>query len=168
MPDRPPADDSPQSAADVDGEAPSGAVGDHVSPTTGDLAPGVYRVVGTDEERLTLLRVGDAEGHRVVTGQLHRVPRGNLDGFVSTTPPTAPGGPEAALVDAAEAGYWSVRVFVSELLAHPIASAAALAVVVIGWFGVGSALATSLSPLVRAVALFVGSLGLAYVGSGRL
>lgn len=70
---------------DGDGDAAAGgagasdgvAVGDHYRAGTGtDLAPGVYRVVGTREGEVTLLRVADADGRRVHSGTVSYVPVG--------------------------------------------------------------------------------------------
>lgn len=54
---------------------------DHLRPTDATYEAGVYRVVGTDDDAVTLLRVGDADGRRVTTGQVRRVPVGDLEGF---------------------------------------------------------------------------------------
>ncbi|MCU4801834.1 hypothetical protein OB920_15755 [Halobacteria archaeon HArc-gm2] len=75
-------------AASADAVGDGVAVSDHVRPS-GDgpvdadrsLPPGVYRVVGTPENAVTLLRVADADGRRVHTGEVHRVPRTDLDEF---------------------------------------------------------------------------------------
>ena len=43
--------------------------------------PEVCRVVGTDADTVALLRVGDADGQRVNTGDVVTVDRERLDGF---------------------------------------------------------------------------------------
>lgn len=43
---------------------------DHVVPTDADYPDGVYRVVGTGDGPVTLLRVTDAAGRRAHTGEL--------------------------------------------------------------------------------------------------
>lgn len=54
---------------------------DHFRTTpTADEDPGIYRVVGTSESAVTLLRVADADGTRRATGVLCRVPLTTLDG----------------------------------------------------------------------------------------
>jgi hypothetical protein len=140
---------------------------DHYRPAgaTVDCPAGVYRVVGVDDESVTLLRVGDAEGRRVNTGETVAVDRQALAGFVTAENPDGRPSPGAAIAALGGAAYWSTRAFVGELLAHPLASAAAVAVVVAG--AVGDGIVAAPTPVFGA-ALLVGSLGLAYVGSGRL
>ena len=46
-----------------------------------DRPPGVYRVVGTPEDGVALLRVTDGDGRRAHTGEVHRVARTDLDAF---------------------------------------------------------------------------------------
>ncbi len=56
----------------------------------GEDAPvesGVYRVVGVDEDRVTLLELTDERGRRRATGRLERVPHGALDGFEPASDP---------------------------------------------------------------------------------
>ena len=54
---------------------------DHVQAgESGSIPAGVYRVVGTSEQ-LTLLRVGDADGRRVRTGEIVRVSRSVYTNF---------------------------------------------------------------------------------------
>lgn len=49
---------------------------DHYRPTDRDeFEPGVYRVVGTREDAVTLLYVADGDGRRVNTGRVVRVTR---------------------------------------------------------------------------------------------
>ncbi|MFC5971802.1 hypothetical protein ACFPYI_10705 [Halomarina salina] len=57
----------------------------------GELSPGVYRVVGTDADRVTLLEVADGSGDRVHTGRVERVPRAALDGFERVDSPDSSG-----------------------------------------------------------------------------
>lgn len=53
----------------------SAAPFDHVRPVEGTAVdPGVYRVVGRPDEDVVLLEVADADGSRVHTGHLERVP----------------------------------------------------------------------------------------------
>lgn len=85
------------------------AVGDHYRPTGDALDPGVYRVVGTAEE-VVLLRVGDADGRRVHTGEVSRVDPATLDAeFESAPDPDAGVGPVSAVKNALQGLYWSVR-----------------------------------------------------------
>jgi len=53
---------------------------DHLRATErADVPPGTYRVVGVDEDRVTLLRVTDADGHRATTGHVERVEHETVD-----------------------------------------------------------------------------------------
>ncbi|MFB6147065.1 MAG: hypothetical protein ABEJ08_05200 [Halobacteriaceae archaeon] len=53
---------------------------DHYRVEAGhDWAAGVYRVVGVDEETVTLLYVADPDGSRVNAGRVRRVPRTEFD-----------------------------------------------------------------------------------------
>lgn len=52
---------------------------------------GVYRVVGRSDDAVTLLAVGDADGVRVHTGQIHHVSRERLAGFERVRAPEPPG-----------------------------------------------------------------------------
>jgi hypothetical protein len=62
-------------------------------------------------------------------------------------------------------GYWSVRAFLEELAARPLASLVAFAFVVAGTFGDST---VPLPEPVFGAAVVVGTLALAAVGSGRL
>ena len=46
-----------------------------------NATPGIYRVVGTDDEAITLLRVAGADGRRRHTGDLLTVDDGTLSAF---------------------------------------------------------------------------------------
>lgn len=84
-------------------------IGEHYRPTDGDHTPGVYRVVGTTDG-VTLLRVGDADGRRIHTGEVRCVESATLDsGFEAATDPDAGLSPTATLRNAAQGLYWSVR-----------------------------------------------------------
>ncbi|MEZ3114508.1 hypothetical protein RYH80_01025 [Halobaculum sp. MBLA0147] len=52
---------------------------------------GVYRVVGRSDDAVTLLAVGDADGVRVHSGQIHRVSRERLRDFERVRAPEPPG-----------------------------------------------------------------------------
>jgi hypothetical protein len=117
------------------------AVYDHVRQPTSDgdtdaaLAPGVYRVVGVGERTVALLRVGDADGYRVNTGEVVRVDRDALAAFDSADNPDGnrPLGERARRF--AESVVWNLRAFVAGLRAHPALAAVALALVVVGHQG---------------------------------
>jgi len=136
---------------------------DHLRATDGAYESGTYRVVGSDEQSVILLRVGDDEGRRVNTGAVVRVDRDRLDSF---EPAENPDGnrPLAGRLGGGLSGvYWSLRSFVAELVAHPIPAAVAIAVLLAGEFAEQIAVVPdSLSlPLVIA-----GVLCVTYVGSG--
>ena len=56
---------------------------DHYSASDTDYPDGIYRVVGTGEESVTLLQVGDADGQRVNTGKTITVSYNDLSNFES-------------------------------------------------------------------------------------
>jgi hypothetical protein len=144
---------------------PDPAVYDHLRPTDGEVPDGIYRVVGTGEETVTLLRVGDADERRVNTGAVHRVARDDLDGFARAENPDGNRSGEAMLVGAVEVLYWSVHAFGRRLLRKPLPTTAALALVAAG--ALGDVFVSAPDPLFD-VLLLVGALGLTLVGGGRL
>lgn len=58
-------------------DAPTSGVGAHYRPTTDATEPGVYRVVGAEED-VVLLRLTDGNGDRIHTGETIRVPENVL------------------------------------------------------------------------------------------
>lgn len=151
--------------------APSGAeptVYDHLQPTSADDAarpradPGVYRVVGTDESSVTLLRVGDADGFRVNTGHVVTVDRTALTTFDSAENPdgTRPlSGKARGFVTSL---VWNLRAFVAGLRDRPFAALVAIALVVVGHQG--HRLLVIPKRWLTAV-YFLGVLGVVYLGS---
>lgn len=84
---------------------------DHYRPTNDAHTPGVYRVVGASGE-ITLLRVTDANGKRVATGELLHVSQKTLDTeFEFATNPDAGFSPIHGVRNALTGLYWSVRRF---------------------------------------------------------
>ncbi|SEQ46989.1 hypothetical protein [Natrinema salaciae] len=144
---------------------PAPTLRDHVRPTDSDYPSGIYRVVGTSDETVTLLRVGNADGRRVTTGEIVRVGRDELEGFEPAENPDGTRPLAAVVASKLEMAYWAVRVFGRQLAAQPLPSAVAVAVLATGYFGDRL---VSLPDVVPGVLILVGSLGLAYVGSGRL
>lgn len=138
---------------------------DHYRVRGADYTDGVYRVVGTDEDSVTLLRVGDPDGRRVNTGELLRVRRDELDGFEAAENPDGNRPFGEMLASVPRTAYWSVWAFAEELTSHPLPAAAALALLATGSFGDGTVPLPDAAFVVLAVA---GGFGLAYVGSGRL
>lgn len=135
-------------------------IGDHVRPTD-DYPDGIYRVVGTSDEGVTLLRVGDADDRRVTTGELPTVDHDEFAGFAPAEHPEKP----SARVRRRVAGGGGVRVFVRQLIAHPRPTAVATALVLAGGSGDRT---VSLPDVAFGGLLLAGGLALAYVGSGRL
>lgn len=61
---------------------------EHYRPTDGTADPGVYRVVGLDDETVTLLRVTDGDGGRLHGGGIDTVGRARLsEEFVAVANP---------------------------------------------------------------------------------
>ncbi|MFB6091426.1 MAG: hypothetical protein ABEK02_00270 [Haloquadratum sp.] len=140
------------------------AVGDHLRPENAPCPDGIYRVVGTGDE-VTLLRVADATGRRTHTGEVIAVAVAELDGFDRAPNPDGDRPPLATLASTLRMGYWSARAFVGELAANPLAATLAGALLGAGLFGEG---VLPVSDLGHGVLILVGSLSLAYAGSGRL
>lgn len=125
------------------------------------VAPGVYRVVGTDESTVTLLAVGDVDGYRVHTGRVVTVDRDALAAFEPATNPDGNRSARAAAWSALSDLAWQLRAFGRGLRARPLPSAVALALVAVGLFG-DTALSVPESWLT--VATVAGALALALVG----
>jgi hypothetical protein len=143
----------------------SPSVSDHLRATGTDHRDGVYRVVGTDTDSVTLLLVGDSDGTRIVTGDIVTVARGQLDGFEPAEKPAEGRSLPARLRGMGEHLYWSLRTFVGQLARHPVPAAVALAIAAVGVLGEGI---VPLPDAALSVLTVVGGLGLAVVGSGRL
>lgn len=137
------------------------AVGDHLAPTTDTHEPGVYRVVGHGDGTVTLLRVGDADGHRVHTGELHTA-RARADEFERAAAPRRPS-LATSLTEPVRDVVWSVRAFLTTLRRRPAQTALAAVPLV-----AAVAVDGRLSETVVGGLVIVGSLALAAVGSGRL
>lgn len=93
------------------------AIGEHYRPARDGggpeqpAPPGVYRVVGTGDP-VALLRVGDADGRRVTTGEVVRVDHVALDAsFERADDPDAGIHPIRGLANAASGFYWQFRRF---------------------------------------------------------
>lgn len=144
-------------------EAP--CVYDHYAPGNSDHSDGVYRVVGVTEDGVTLLQVGDADGKRVHTGKIVTVSYSTFNSFAPVENPdeNRPLGTTVASVP--EMVYWSVRVFVQQLAAHPMMAALALVLIATGYLG-GESLA--FPDLALDLLILIGCLALAYIGTGRL
>lgn len=138
---------------------------EHFKPVNFDVSDGIYRVVGSDEETVTLLRVADANERRIHTGEVVTV---SLDEFTGFAPAENPDGNRpfgATLASNLEMGYWSVRTFTQQLALNPLPSLVAMTLVIVGILGDQI---LSLPDVVFGGLVLLGSLGLAYVGGGRL
>lgn len=138
---------------------------DHVRPTDGDYPDGIYRVVGTSEDALTLLRVGDANGRRVNTGEIVTVRDDDLETFEPAENPDGNRPFDAVAASSLEMLYWQLRAFGQQLAARPLPAAVAGALALIGFGGEG---VVPLPEVALTLSLVAGGLGLALVGSGRL
>ena len=138
---------------------------DHYSASDTDYPEGIYRVVGTGEESVTLLQVGDADGQRVNTGKTITVSYGDLSNFESAENPDGNRSVGAAVRSQLEMIYWSLRVFVQQLATNPLLSLLAILVILIGNFGERI---VPLPDIGYGILIIIGALGLAYIGSGRL
>jgi hypothetical protein len=138
---------------------------DHLRPTEADYPGGVYRVVGTGSEAVVLLRVGDAEGRRVHSGELVTVDTADLDGFEDAEDPSGNRSVGRALFSALEAAAFSFRSVAGSLAANPLPAAVSFALLLAGIVG------ESVLPvpnIVLTAFVFLGALGIGFVGSGRL
>jgi len=133
----------PTDTAATSGDHGSAAAtsGDHdgTVATSGDhdgagVEPGVYRVVGTGDP-VTLLRVGDADGRRVTTGETVHVDRADLAAFEVADNPDGnrPAADRLASLGADLA--LQVWAFWRGLRARPLAALAAAAAMVVGHQG---------------------------------
>jgi len=141
------------------------AVYDHYRPTTGEYPDGIYRVVGTDEESVTLVRVGDVSGRRINSGDLLAVDRAALETFEPADNPDGNRSLGVALTGLAKTLYWTVRAFSEQLAAKPFRALLSIGLVLGGSLGDGLA---GLPDSVGTGLVVAGALGLALVGSGRL
>ncbi|MGA9401361.1 hypothetical protein [Haladaptatus sp.] len=86
-------------------------VGDHYRPTADGDESGVYRVVGTGDD-VVLLRLTDADGTRVHSGELRHCSRDALESdWESARNPDAGLTPGADLKNMLSGVYWSFRRF---------------------------------------------------------
>lgn len=136
-------------------------VGDHLRPVDADLPAGAYRVVGTPGDDVTLLRVGDAEGRRVHTGDVRRAPRDRLDGFEPAENPDRNRSVAAATVSRLEGFVWEGRMIGQAMRARPLQGAVVVTLVLVGVFGEGYLPGPGWLFTAMGVA---GGLGIAYMG----
>lgn len=108
------------------------AVGDYLRPTAEDERE-IYRVVGTDESRVTVLRVTDADGRRAHTGEVVTIPRTAVDSYEQCDPPDA----TQSLGDALTTAYWSVVASARRARERPVVTVVGVVAVGVGSFGDG-------------------------------
>ena len=111
------------------------SVFDHLRVIESELSAGTYRVVGTADDRVTLLRVADADGRRVHTGEVHRVPRTDLDGFEPAGNPDENRSLSAGVAGQLDGLAWQGRLIGRAVVARPVPGVTALVLVAIGLFG---------------------------------
>ena len=140
------------------------AVYDHVELLGSDHSDGIYRVVGTTAERVTLLRVADADGSRVHSGELVSLSRDSAASLpAAANPDENSGSLGTTLRSMPTVAYWGVRAFGWQLAARPVATLIAAVAVVVGAIGAGALPVPSLATDV----LFVGGVvGLVAIGEG--
>ena len=108
---------------------------DHVRPTDDSLNSGVYRVVGTTDEHVTLLRVADADGRRRHTGDLVTVASAARSSLEPADNPDEHRPFADAVAGRLDGFWWSLRVLGRTVVERPIPGTAAAALVVVGLFG---------------------------------
>lgn len=106
---------------------------DHLRSVDADAAPGVYRVVGTPGDAVTLLRVADADGRRAHTGEVLSIDHSELDGFEPAENPDRNRPLTAAVASRIESFYWELRVLGRAVLDNPLIGGAALLAVAVGY-----------------------------------
>jgi len=88
---------------------PDIAVYDHLRSTDPDDDDAVYRVVGTDDRTVTLLRVADGDGRRANTGEVVTFSRDALTSFEPAENPDGNRSLGVRLASVLSGGYWSLR-----------------------------------------------------------
>ncbi|WP_436935753.1 hypothetical protein [Halovenus marina] len=137
---------------------------DHVRLTGTDHPDGVYRVVGVRDAEVTVLRVGDADGQRVHSGELGTLGVDELEAATSAPNPDGNRPLRATVRAALTMPYWVGRAFVQQLLARPGLSALAVSLVLVGVVGGQTG---QIPGGIESGMILVGGLALAYLGSGR-
>lgn len=140
------------------------SVFDHVRPGDTPYEDGIYRVVGTADGSVTLLRVGDADGRRLNTGTIVTVEAAELERFEPAENPDGNRGLGESLSAVPATLYWSVRGAVDGLIRRPVPAAVAVAVLLTGY---GGGLVLDLPGAVSTLLVAAGGLGLALLASGR-
>lgn len=138
---------------------------DHVSLSETEYPDGIYRVVGTSDESVTLLRVGEPDGRRVNTGEVVTVDTEEFASLESAENPDGNRPLGEAVVSIFTTSYWSIWAFARNLVASPLPALVAITLLFVGVVGPG----TGFGPeVVFSVLTIVGGLALALVGAGRV
>ncbi|GGK60455.1 hypothetical protein [Haloarcula sebkhae] len=115
------------------------AVGDHVRPAEvgreSRVPDGIYRVVGADDDSVTLLLVGDAAGHRVHTGEVVTVALEALAAFESAKNPDANRSLVTHAISQLDGLRWSLWLLWRSIRTRPLPGTAAITLLLVGAFG---------------------------------
>ncbi|EMA34976.1 hypothetical protein [Haloarcula japonica] len=115
--------------------------GNHVRPTAAGpdsrVPDGVYRIVGTDDDSVTLLLVGDAAGRRVHTGEVVTVARGDLDTLEPAENPDARRSFATRIISQLDGLQWSLWLRWHSIRSRPVPGMAAITLLLVGAFGEG-------------------------------
>jgi hypothetical protein len=144
------------------GRASNPNPGDHYRANgEGPVPPGYYRVVGRDEDGVTLLYVGDSERRRRHTGRIESVDRSALARLEPAAAPRS--GVLTRATDVAEGLWLSARTVPDNLRDRPRQVLLALALLVAATSGPAL---VSAPPLVLGVANLLGALLLGAAAAG--
>ncbi|MFY4811134.1 hypothetical protein ACOJIV_00285 [Haloarcula sp. AONF1] len=99
------------------------------------ITDGVYRVVGADEDSVTLLLVADAAGRRVHTGEVVTVARRGLDTFEPAENPDARRSLVTHAISQLDGLRWSLRLLWRSIRTRPLPGTAAITLLLVGVFG---------------------------------
>jgi hypothetical protein len=138
---------------------------DHVEVPNSDHSAGIYRVVGTTDDTVTLLHVADADGRRIHSGRIVSVSHDTYQQLPTASNPDGGGSITDLLASLPATGYWAVRGSARQLSASPLRTLLAVAAVAVGAVGPR---ALPVSPLVLDGLLLGGILALVVIGEGRV
>ena len=113
------------------------AVYDHVELQDSDHPDGVYRVVGTTDETVTLLQVADADGQRVHSGDTIAMPTAAYESLPAATNPDERGSIAATLRSVPTDTYWTRRAVGRRYAEQPLLTAILVAIPAIVAVGEG-------------------------------
>lgn len=131
---------------------------DHVRVTDdADAAPGVYRVIGTPDDAVTLLRVADTDGQRQHTGDVVSLPCSQWSTLEPVANPDENRSVTAAVRSQLQGLVWQSRVLAETVVERPLPAVPALALIVVGLVGDSF---VSIPPLGDAALVVVGAFAL--------